>query len=150
MFLKIKEDALKYKSFGLIWDLVSTINDEDYKRKVTKILINKSEFFELAKTRKLSWDDVALEYIKNDMNNVMIYLYSFLETSGFPLINNLITEFKCDDIFTYDMVLTIASCKSRELLLDVLSKTDLSVEEQRSILLKNKTSCVQPVRGGWS
>lgn len=110
-------------------------------------LISKDEFKSILGKNSLTWDDSIVDYVKNDMGNILTYICVFHKSEFVYKIINLIDKINCDNIKEYNLVLKIASCQSNAVLVDTLAKTSLSIEEKREILLKNNNSCSTQVDG---
>jgi len=88
----------------------------------------------------LKWNDNILEYTTND-NLIFFIKYFKSDTNLIKLIEKL-DSVDCDDIELYYLVKTVIECnKNPDAIVKLLSKTNLTKKEQRTLLNSSVAKC---------
>lgn len=136
---KIKADMVDVNELTSFWN--SFIPYEGTKKNCIKLMTLGELKESMTSSTNLVWDDSIIDYIKTDMVNIIKYTCILSKSPELNQVIDLIDSINCDNIKEYNLVLKIASCQSNDVLINILGKSNLSVEDQRAILLKNNTTC---------
>jgi len=87
------------------------------------------------------WNDIILDFAKDD-GDIFKFIKAFSSYNEITkLIDMLDEEIDCNDIENYDFILSFSKCNSSAITAKLLKKSNLSIEEQKSIIKNAPGNC---------
>jgi len=91
--------------------------------------------------KRNAWNDIIIDFAEKD-GDIFKFIKAFSSyTEITKLIDMLDEEIDCNDIEKYDFILSFSKCNSSAITAKLLKKSNLSIEEQKSIIKNTPGNC---------